>query len=191
RLGYIFFYNINYYFSNPLSIIKIWEGGMSFHGAFIGCLLSIIYFTNKHKISLFKVTDLICLTAPVGICLGRIANFLNKELIGRETNFMISVRYPNEDFYRHVSQIYESLLEGILPFIALNIIYFFFKVKTGLVTGLFLINYALVRVMIEFIREPDIHIGFIFTYFTVAQILSIPILILGLVITFQCLYNKK
>jgi len=191
RLGYIFFYNINYYFSNPLSIIKIWEGGMSFHGAFIGCLLSVIYFINKHKISLFKVTDLICLTAPVGIGLGRIANFLNKELLGRETNFMISVRYPNEDFYRHISQIYESLLEGILPFIVLNIIYFFFRAKTGLVTGLFLINYALVRVMIEFIREPDIHIGFIFTYFTVAQILSIPILILGLVITFQCLYNKK
>ncbi|WP_265493277.1 prolipoprotein diacylglyceryl transferase family protein, partial [Klebsiella pneumoniae] len=87
--------------------------------------------------------------------------------------------------------IYESLLEGILPFIVLNIIYFFFRVKTGLVTGLFLINYALVRVMIEFIREPDIHIGFIFTYFTVAQILSMPILILGLVITFQCLYSKK
>jgi phosphatidylglycerol---prolipoprotein diacylglyceryl transferase len=123
--------------------------------------------------------------------LGRIANFLNKELLGRETNFMISVRYPNEDFYRHISQVYESLLEGILPFIVLNIIYFFFRAKTGLVTGLFLINYALVRVMIEFIREPDIHIGFIFTYFTVAQILSIPILILGLVITFQCLYNKK
>ena len=191
RLGYIFFYNISYYFSNPLSIIKIWEGGMSFHGAFIGCVLSIIYFVNKYKISFLKMTDLISLTAPVGICLGRVANFLNKELIGRETNFIISVRYPDEDFYRHISQIYESLLEGLLPFIIMNMIYFTYKVKTGLMTGVFLINYALVRIIIEFIREPDVHIGFIFSSFTIAQILSAPILILGLVITYQCLSNKK
>jgi len=191
RLGYILFYNFNYFLSNPISIIKIWEGGMSFHGAFIGCILSIIYFTMKNKISFFKITDLMSLTAPVGIGLGRIANFLNKELVGRKTDFLISISYPNEIFYRHITQIYESLLEGVLPFIILNIAYFIYKVRVGLVTGIFLINYAIVRIMIEFIREPDIQVGLFFSYFTIAQVLSIPILILGLAITSQCLYKTK
>ena len=191
RLGYVFFYDFDFYITNPLSIIKIWEGGMSFHGAITGCIISAIYFCNKNKISLFKISDLMCLTAPIGIGLGRIANFLNQELVGRKTDFFISIKYPNEIFYRHISQIYESLLEGFIPFIVLNICYFMFKFKTGLITGIFLINYAIVRFFIEFLREPDIQIGFIKNYFTIGQILSIPLLILGLLITFICLYKKK
>ena len=191
RIGYILFYNFGYYFSNPLDIIKIWEGGMSFHGAITGCIISAIYFSNKNKISLFKISDLMCLTAPIGIGLGRIANFLNQELVGRKTDFFISIKYPNEIFYRHMSQIYESLLEGFIPFIALNILFFVFKFKTGLITGIFLINYAIVRIFIEFLREPDIQIGFIINYFTIGQVLSIPLLILGLLIIFICLYKNK
>jgi len=148
-------------------------------------------FCNKNKISLFKISDLMCLTAPIGIGLGRIANFLNQELVGRKTDFFISIKYPNEIFYRHISQIYESLLEGFIPFIVLNICYFMFKFKTGLITGIFLINYAIVRFFIEFLREPDIQIGFIINYFTIGQILSIPLLILGLLTIFICLYKKK
>jgi phosphatidylglycerol:prolipoprotein diacylglycerol transferase len=98
RLGYVFFYDFDFYITNPLSIIKIWEGGMSFHGAITGCIISAIYFCNKNKISLFKISDLMCLTAPIGIGLGRIANFLNQELVGRKTDVFISIKDPNEIF---------------------------------------------------------------------------------------------
>lgn len=184
RIGYVLFYNIEYFYLNPLSVFKIWQGGMSFHGALIGCVITIFLFTKKNNIAFFSITDLFSLTAPLGIALGRIANLLNKELVGRETNFLLSIKYPGEDGYRHLSQIYESLLEGVIPFIILNIIYFNYKAKIGLVTGIFLTIYGASRISIEFIREPDTQIGFLFNHFTIAQILSVPIFTIGLLILF-------
>ena len=111
RLGYAIFYNLNFYIQNPFEILKVWQGGMSFHGALSGIILTIIIFSIKKNISIYKLSDLLSITAPVGIFFGRISNFLNKELIGKPTEFFLSVRYPNEDFYRHISQIYESVFE--------------------------------------------------------------------------------
>jgi phosphatidylglycerol:prolipoprotein diacylglycerol transferase len=113
RLGYVIFYNLNFYIQNPFEIFKVWQGGMSFHGALIGIIITTIIFSIKKNISIFKLSDLLSITAPVGIFLGRISNFLNKELIGKPTEFFISVRYPNENFYRHISQIYEAVFEGL------------------------------------------------------------------------------
>ena len=128
RLGYAIFYNLNFSIQNPFEILKVWQGGMSVHGALIGIILTTIIFSIKKNISIFKLSDLLSITAPFGIFLGRISNFLNKELVGKPTEFFLSVRYPNEDFYRHISQIYEAIFEGLIPAILLLLFYYKFKV---------------------------------------------------------------
>ena len=164
---------------------------MSFHGAFLGSLISIIYFVRKTKILFYNITDLLSLTVPCGIFLGRLSNFANKELIGRETNFWLSVKYPGEDYYRHLSQFYESIVEGLIPFIFLNILFFCFKPKSGIITGLFLIIYGLGRILVEFTREPDTQIGFIFYNISMGQILCTPILLVGLMVIFNVNSNRS
>ena len=180
RLGYVIFYNLNFYFQNPLEIFKIWQGGMSFHGALIGIILTTIAFSIKKNISIFQLSDLLSITAPVGIFLGRISNFLNKELIGKPTEFFFSVRYPNEAIYRHISQIYEAIFEGLILFILLN---FIFKKKflkiPGLISALFLIFYSIFRFFIEFTREPDEHIGLLIFNLSMGQIISAIVLLIG------------
>ena len=141
RLGYIIFYDINFYLQNPFEILKVWQGGMSFHGALIGIILTTIVYSKRNNISIFLLSDLLSITAPVGLFLGRISNFLNQELIGRPTEFFLSISYPNEDIYRHISQIYEAIFEGLIPAILLLIIFYKFKIKNGLITSIFLINY--------------------------------------------------
>ncbi len=191
RLGYVIFYNLDFYFQNPLNILKVWQGGMSFHGALIGITLTIILFSRQKNISIFQLSDLLSITAPVGIFLGRVSNFLNKELIGKPTEFFLSVRYPNEDLYRHISQIYEAVFEGLLPAILLISLYYKFKIKDGLITSLFLINYGLSRIIIENFREPDIQLGLKFDLLSQGQLLSIPIIILGFYFLYICQYKKK
>ena len=191
RLGYVIFYNINFYFRNPFEILKVWEGGMSFHGALIGIIITTIIFSSKKDISMFQLSDLLSITAPVGIFLGRISNFLNQELIGRPTNIYLSIRYPNEDLYRHISQIYEAIFEGLIPAILLLIIFYKFKIKNGLITSFFLINYGLSRIIIENYREPDIQIGLKFDYISQGQLLSIPIVILGFLFLYLCQYKRR
>ena len=192
RLGYVIFYNFSFYSSNPLGILKVWEGGMSFHGALFGIILTTIIFTKIYSIKLFLLADLLSITAPLGIFLGRLSNFVNQELIGRKTDFFISIRYSGEEFYRHLSQIYEAVFEGLIPFIILFCIFKFLKkIPKGLITSIFLINYSIVRFLIEYLREPDVQIGIKYNLFTQGQILSIPILFIGLVILYSCLYNKK
>ena len=191
RIGYISFYNFEYYLSNPLDIFKVWEGGMSFHGALIGVIFAIIGFCKLKSISVFLIADLISICSPIGIFLGRIANFLNQELVGRETNFFISIRYPNEEIYRHLSQIYEALLEGLIPAILLLILFKIKKIKVGIITSVFLINYALSRFFIEFVRQPDEQIGLVYGIFTQGQLLTIPILVAGLIIFYQCQFKRK
>ena len=192
RLGYVIFYNFPFYLSNPLDILKVWQGGMSFHGALFGVILTTIIFTKINSIKLFIIADLLSITAPLGIFLGRLSNFLNQELIGRKTEFYISVRYSGEEFYRHLSQIYEAVFEGLIPLIILFCIFKLLKkIPKGLITSIFLINYSIVRFLIEYLREPDVQIGIKYNLFTQGQILSIPILFIGLLILYLCLYKKK
>ena len=192
RLGYVIFYNFSFYLSNPLDILKVWQGGMSFHGALFGIILTTIIYTKIYSIKLYLIADLLSITAPLGIFLGRLSNFVNQELIGRKTDFFISIRYSGEEFYRHLSQIYEAVFEGLIPFIILFCIFKLFKkIPKGLITSFFLINYSIVRFLIEYLREPDVQIGIKYNLFTQGQILSIPILFIGLIILYRCLYSKK
>jgi phosphatidylglycerol---prolipoprotein diacylglyceryl transferase len=183
RIGYIIFYNFEYYISNPLDIVKIWEGGMSFHGALIGVIIGTYLFSLKRKISFIFLLDIIACASPIGIFFGRIANFINGELIGKVTNFSWGIVFPSIDLLpRHPSQLYEAFLEGIVLFVILN--YFIFKknYKTGTCSFLFLIYYGFFRVISEFFREPDIQLGYLFSLFSMGTILSLLMIIVGIIL---------
>ena len=183
RVGYVLFYQTSYLFTNPIYILKIWTGGMSFHGGLIGIIISMYLFCKKNNIQFFYLSDLVSIVAPIGLFFGRIANFINNELYGKITNFSFAMIYPEIDLQpRHPSQLYEAFLEGIILFIILFT--YFNKTKSdptiGKISGLFLILYSIFRILIEFLREPDSHIGLIFNIATMGQILSIPLLIIGI-----------
>ena len=185
RLGYIIFYNIEFYSHHPLNILYVWEGGLSFHGGLIGIIIAALYTSKAYKISFFELSDLICISAPVGIFLGRISNFINGELYGRPSSMLFGIIFPTADNqYRHPSQLYEAFLEGLLLFIILNLSIFFLKTlsKPGCVSGLFLFFYGLFRFIVEFSREPDIQVGYIYSFLTMGMILSVPMIIAGTVI---------
>ncbi len=187
RLGYIIFYNLEYYLNNLFEIFTIWEGGMSFHGGLIGVIIATYIFAKLNKINTYLFLDLISMSAPIGIFLGRIANFINSELYGRETSFIWSVKFLKVDeISRHPSQIYEAIFEGIILFIILNYVFKKYLYKSpGLISALFLIFYSFFRFIIEFTREPDIQIGYILLNLTLGQILSILFLIFGLLLFFK------
>ncbi len=190
RLGYILFYNFSFYINSPIKILYVWQGGMSFHGGLIGITLSMLLFTIKNNLKFLSFTDLICAAAPIGIFLGRISNFLNGELWGKESSLPWAIVFKCAGTTsRHPSQLYESFLEGIIIFSVLY--YCIFKLnflnKPGKVSGLFCILYASSRIIIEFFREPDRHIGLIYSYFTMGMFLSIPILLIGI---YLCLHKK-
>lgn len=191
RIGYILFYNINFYIERPLDIFKVWEGGMSFHGALFGVVVTSFIFSKKNSIPLFLISDLLSICAPIGIFFGRISNFINQELIGRKTDFIISIRYPGEEITRHISQLYEAIFEGMIPAIILTILFLKKKTKYGILTAIFLINYAVTRFLIEFIRQPDIQLGLKLDFFTQGQILTIPIFLLGFIILYKCQLKQK
>ena len=187
RLGYILFYNLEYYIQNFPEIFKIWQGGMSFHGGLIGIIISIIFFSKKTKINFFKFSDIVSCVAPIGIFLGRIANFINGELYGKVSTLPWSVIFPNGgDVGRHPSQIYEAILEGLVLFILIN--YLALKkellFKTGCISGLFLILYSILRIFSENFREPDMHIGLFFNYFSMGVLLSCITFLAGCFIIF-------
>ena len=183
RLGYVIFYNLNYYINNPLEILMVWQGGMSFHGGVLGVIGSTFIFCKKFKIDTFHFLDLISLSAPIGIFLGRIANFINSELYGRKSDFFLSVIFEKIDnFPRHPSQIYEAFFEGVILFILLNFIFKSFLNKSGVISALFLIFYSSFRFIIEYTREPDPHLGLQFLDLSQGQLISIIFLILGLTI---------
>ena len=187
RLGYIILYNFQYYSQNIIEIFKIWEGGMSFHGGLLGVVISILVFSNKNKLNFFKFSDIVSCVAPIGIFLGRIANFINGELYGKISNLPWAVIFPNGgSVSRHPSQIYEALLEGVLLFILINFLALKknLLIKTGYISGLFLILYSILRIFSEIFREPDSHIGYIFNYFSLGILLSLLTLIIGFVIIF-------
>jgi phosphatidylglycerol:prolipoprotein diacylglycerol transferase len=185
RFGYIIFYNLEFYLQNPLNVFYVWEGGLSFHGGLIGIIIAALYTSRIYKTKFLELTDLICVSAPVGIFLGRISNFINGELYGRPSSTLFGIIFPTADNqYRHPSQLYEAFLEGILLFIILNISIFFFKTlsRPGYISGLFLLFYGLFRFLVEFSREPDIQVGFIYTFLTMGMILSVPMIIAGIII---------
>ena len=189
RIGYALFYNFSYYINNPLEILMVWNGGMSFHGGLIGVILSCIIFGKKHKIDSFIFLDLVALSAPIGIFFGRIANFINSELYGRATDLPWGVQFVLIDnIKRHPSQIYEAFFEGIILFFILN--YLFrrkYIVTPGKLSALFLIFYSLFRYSLEFFRVPDPQIGFLFLNSTLGQIISLLFFVIGVLL----FYLKK
>ncbi len=193
RLGYILFYNPVYYLNNTTSIFKIWEGGMSFHGGLIGVIIVSFWFAKKNNQNFFSYLDVISIVAPIGIFFGRIANFINSELYGFETNLFWGVKFILIDnLYRHPSQLYEAFFEGLILFLIL--IYFrkkgFMKVP-GLISGLFLIFYSIFRFIIEFFRVPDEQLGYIFLNLTMGQIISFVFLLIGSYLLFVKYEIKK
>ena len=191
RLGYVFFYNIQFYSENLIEIFKIWQGGMSFHGGLLGVIVAIAIFANKKKISFFQLSDIVSCVAPIGIFFGRIANFINAELFGKASSLPWSVVFPNAgNISRHPSQIYEAILEGIILFILINYLSIKKKLlfRAGYTSSLFLILYSIFRIISEIFREPDKQIGFIFSYFSLGSLLSIITIILGILII---VYLKK
>lgn len=192
RLGYVTFYDPIKYFSNPIEILKTYEGGMSFHGGVIGYITATALFARSRNINFLSLTDLSSAAAPIAIFLGRIANFINGELYGRVTDVPWSFIFPGSDnLPRHPSQLYEASLEGLILFFILAIAALKFNglSKKGFISGLFLVFYTIFRMTVELFREPDAQIGFVLGQFTMGQLLSIPMLIAGIVLI--CYSNRK
>ncbi len=188
RLGFTLIYDPRYYLTNPIEILKVWDGGMSFHGGFIGFCIATLLVCRKHKVKAFAILDLAACCAPIGIFLGRIANFVNSELYGRKSNMPWAVIFPDVDsIARHPSQIYEALTEGLLLFIILNIALTKFKLykHQGVLSGLFCVLYSLFRFTVENFRQPDKQVGFVIYHLTMGQLLSIAMLIFGIAIIYK------
>jgi phosphatidylglycerol:prolipoprotein diacylglycerol transferase len=181
RLGYALLYNLKYYLENPIEILMIWNGGMSFHGGLIGVVVASQLYSNKHKVNQFLFLDLVALAAPIGIFFGRIANYINSELYGRATDLPWSVQFILIDkVKRHPSQLYEAFFEGIILFLLLR--HFFKKnylENPGKISALFLIFYSLFRFFAEFFRSPDLHIGYLILNLTLGQLISVLFLVTG------------
>ena len=193
RLGYVVFYNINYYSNNLLDIFKIWQGGMSFHGGLLGIIAVSIWFAKKNNQNAYNYLDIVSLVAPIGIFFGRIANFINSELYGTETSIFWGVKFVQIDnLYRHPSQLYEAFFEGLILFIIL--LYFrnkgFLK-KPGFISGLFLIFYSIFRFIIEFYRVPDEQIGYLFLNFSIGQLISSISFLVGIYLAIKKYEIKK
>ena len=193
RLGYVILYNPNYYLDNLIDIFKIWEGGMSFHGGLIGVVLASIYFAKKNNQNFFIYLDVISIVAPIGIFFGRIANFINSELYGAETNLPWAVQFIKIDnLYRHPTQLYEAIFEGLILFLILIYLRNKGLMKiTGLMSGIFLICYSIFRFMIEFLRVPDEQIGYLLFNLTMGQIISCIFFLIGIYLTIVRYENKK
>ena len=181
RIGSVLFYNFSSFLQDPLMLVRIWEGGMSFHGGLIGVGIASWLLARKFKLPLLKVSDFVVPLVPLGLCAGRIGNFINAELWGRPTDVSWGMVFPNVDaLARHPSQLYQAALGGL----ALFVIVWLYSSKPrpmGAVTGLFLVGYAIARIIVEFFRVPDAHIGFVaFQWMTQGQLLSIPMLLVGL-----------
>ena len=181
RLGYVIFYDINYYLNNFLDIFKIWQGGMSFHGGLLGVIIVSFIFAKKNNQNPFKYLDIVSLVAPIGIFFGRIANFINSELYGTETGVPWSVKFIQIDnLNRHPSQLYEAFFEGLILFLILIYLWKRYLNKApGFISGIFLIIYSFFRFVIEFFRVPDEHLGYLIFNFSMGQLLSLIFILIG------------
>ena len=193
RLGYVIFYNLEFYIKNLLDIFKIWQGGMSFHGGVIGIVIASYFFAKKNSQSSFSYLDIVSLVAPIGIFFGRIANFINSELYGVETNVAWAVQFIKIDnLYRHPTQLYEAFFEGIVLFLIL--IYFknkSYSKRPGFISGIFLVFYSIFRFTIEFLRVPDDQLGYLLFNLTMGQLISIFFLIIGCYLLISRYENRQ
>ncbi|MEX0298843.1 MAG: prolipoprotein diacylglyceryl transferase [Kordiimonas sp.] len=183
RLGYVLFYNFSAYLSDPLAILRLWDGGMSFHGGFAGVFISVIIYCRKHKLDLMRVADVIAIVSPIGLLTGRLANFINGELWGRPTDVAWAMVFPSDTYGvpRHPSQLYEAIGEGLILFLVLQYMYHKTRIAKdmpGVIAGTFIAGYGLVRLLVEFVREPDAHIGLV-AGISRGQILSVPMFLLA------------
>jgi len=180
RIGYMLFYNLKGLLADPVSFFYIWDGGMSFHGGLLGVILAMFLLARRWKLRFFEVSDFVAPLVPIGLFTGRIGNFINAELYGRHTDVPWAVVFPNADnLPRHPSQLYQALLEGVILFVLLH---FYRKASppVGAISGLFLVGYGIARILAEFAREPDAHIGYLAGGITQGQLLSLPMVLLGL-----------
>ncbi len=186
RIGYVLFYQPEHFLAEPLQIFAVWSGGMSFHGGMLGVTIAILWFCTRERIPILGFADRVAVVAPVGLGLGRLANFVNGELWGREAapDLPWGMRFPHdpEQLLRHPSQIYQALMEGLLLFILMLLLgrSEAIRARFGMLTGCFLTGYALARIVGEFFRQPDPFLGFLFAGATMGQLLSVPMLLAGL-----------
>ncbi len=185
RCGYILFYNLGFYLDNPLKLFAVWEGGMSFHGGFLGVALAFWLYAFRKKIPFLALTDMAALCAPVGLGLGRIGNFINGELYGRATDVPWGVIFPGSDGVpRHPSQLYEAFLEGLVLFFIVRFVSKSASVN-GVTTCSAIAGYGLFRFCVEFFRQPDSQIGLFFGLFSMGQLLSLPMFLIGSLLVFK------
>ncbi|MGA2940652.1 MAG: prolipoprotein diacylglyceryl transferase [Xanthobacteraceae bacterium] len=184
RTGYVLFYNLPHFLENPLQMFELWNGGMSFHGGILGCSVAIILFALKRHIPILSLGDVTAAVAPIGLFLGRLANFINGELWGRPTDVPWAMIFPNGGpVPRHPSQLYEAMLEGAVLFIVLGLMVRAGWLKRpGVITGSFALGYGIARIICEFFREPDVQLGFLWRGLTMGMLLCIPLMLGGIVI---------
>ena len=182
RVGYVLFYNLPHFYAHPAEIVQLWKGGMSFHGGFLGCVVAVIALARVRGIPVLSLGDLTCAVGPIGLFLGRIANFINGELWGRPGNVPWAMVFPGGGpLPRHPSQLYEAGLEGVGLFVALAILVRAGALKRpGLVIGAFALGYGIARSFAEFFREPDPQLGFLWGGLTMGMLLSLPMIVAGL-----------
>jgi phosphatidylglycerol:prolipoprotein diacylglycerol transferase len=182
RTGYVLFYNLPHFAADPIEILELWNGGMSFHGGVLGCTIAIVLFALRRGIPMLSLGDVTAAVAPIGLFLGRVANFINGELWGRPTDVPWAMIFPHGGpIPRHPSQLYEATLEGILLFVVLGLFVRFGALKRpGVVTAVFAIGYGAARITCEFFREPDVQLGFLWGGLTMGMLLCIPLILAGL-----------
>jgi phosphatidylglycerol---prolipoprotein diacylglyceryl transferase len=193
RAGYVLFYKPSFYFQNPGEILQLWHGGMSFHGGALGVIVALLLFCRQRSLSFFAFADIIAAAIPIGLFFGRVANFINAELWGRPTDVPWGVIFPNAGFEpRHPSQLYEAGLEGIVLFLILFALIRWTAIRDrpGALSGVFLMGYAVARIFVEFFREPDSFMGFLWFGATMGQLLSVPVFLLGLWTLWQAKPHK-
>lgn len=182
RAGYVLFYNLPHFLAHPVEIVALWHGGMSFHGGFTGCVLAVVLFARRRGVSVLSLGDVTCAVGPIGLFLGRLANFVNGELWGRPTDVPWAMIFPGGGAVpRHPSQLYEAALEGLA---LLALLWLLIRAgalrRPGLIVGAFACGYAVARIACEFFREPDVQLGFLWGGITMGQLLSIPLFFVGL-----------
>ena len=181
RLGYVLFYKPGFYLSNPLSMLTLWEGGMSFHGGLLGVIVAILLFAARNRTDPFMLSDLVALVVPIGLFFGRLANFINGELWGRVSDVQWAMIFPRGGpLPRHPSQLYQAFFEGVLLLLIVAAVWRFTdgRRRPGL-TGAFCVGYGAARIVGELFREPDAHLGYLWGPLTMGMLLSVPMLAFG------------
>ena len=194
RLGIALFYNFEYYQHHLTEIFYIWRPGMSFHGGLLGVMGATLWYCRRHHLPLWELGDLLATAAPIGLFFGRCANFINGELWGRPTSMPWGVIFPKVDALpRHPSQLYEALLEGVALFLFLHFVSTFTELRRqrpGVLSGLFFTGYGIARIFVEHFREPDAHIGYLSGGLTLGQLLSLPLVMIGIFFSVKAFFSK-